>query len=146
MRKTAETQYKEYVEKLKPGELYLTVSGNEAKSAYYKTSDGVVVEGCIHTHFSAFQDVVLIQITGEVDFRYFPERVINDLIVPYYWSCEIKKIIINNVGNMVVFAGSNKSIVCESGKETSILSGDYCGEWLILVDTAMKRSICSNIT
>lgn len=115
------------------------------KKAFYKNSDGDVREVEVSVHVGTFQDSVIIWDLKkhQVDFRYFPKGICEDIFEPYHWSDGLNAVVIdNNLSTDIVFKGSNgKRVECKSGSVTRLESGIYTGEGLFSPDIVNGKSV-----
>lgn len=139
--KQSQNTLKEVAKRLQPKELYLKMGGSSVIDGYFKREDGELIKTDITYHPGMFHDSVLVRCFGEVDFRYFPEDLFDAVMRPYHWSDGLDRIIIHNIGEKLIFRGSNEDFICESGEEMTIESKDYCGEGLVSPDCVNGKSM-----
>lgn len=97
---------------LEKGDLFLSLAGVNAISAYFMHDS--LVEMVIAYHTGMIQDSVLIRDLEnyKADFRYFPYLF---EIEPYHTSEEIRRIIILNSGEEILFRGSSGETLLKRG-------------------------------
>lgn len=94
-------------------------------------------------HVGMFQNSVLITdcMEGEVDFRYFP----NHMMEPYHWSDGLNCVYIHNIGNRsIIFKGTRPNIECKPFEVRKIRKDEYRGEGLVSPDVVNGKGIFGN--
>lgn len=122
--------------------LYLIMEYMHVVKAILK-KDAVFREIHASVHVGMFQDSVLITdwMEGEVDFRYFP----NHMMEPYQWSDGLNCIYIHNIGNSsIVFKGTRQKIECKASEVTKIKKDEYRGEGLFSPDAVNGKCVLCN--
>lgn len=112
--------------------LYLIMEQmNVVKAVLKRESRYREINVCVHV--GMFHNSVLIRDLKdrEVDFRYFPE----DMMEPYHWSDGLQCIFIHNIGrHSILFRGTEQNIVCKANEVTKIRNDEYQGEGLFSPD------------
>lgn len=126
---------------LKPHELFVQIAGYTALIAFYKDENNKTEEVRIDCHVGMFQDSILIQNWGQVDFRFFPKEF--HRIEPYHWSDGLERIHFENVGENAVFQGSKETIELPTNSIMVIESTAYRGEGLFSPDCVNGKSAFS---
>lgn len=138
-----EATKKKVAELIKPNELYVVMTGGLGiVKAYFKSAEDVI-QMPVMVHTGTFQDSIYVSdyATGLCDWRIFPSFCD---VTPYHWSDGLNAVHIDNVGENFVFKGSQKDILCESGKVTVIKHEDYVGEGLFSPDAVNGKCLLSD--
>jgi len=136
-----EATKKKVAELIKPNELYVVMTGGYGVAeAYFKDKDEVIEPIRVNTHIGTIQDSILVTdfLKGLCDWRIFPNVF---CVQPYHWSDGLDAVHIDNVGENFMFKGSQKDILCESGKVTVIKHEDYVGEGLLSPDAVNGKCV-----
>lgn len=132
-------------ETIAPRELYVIIQGTDARRAYWKASDGSIIEIPIDYHLGMFQDSILITDyeLGQVDFRYFPKW---STIEPYHWSDGLEAVWLDNMSDEnVEFEGTKERILCPGRQCVRIPQGAYTGEGLMSPDAVNGKCMLSGM-
>lgn len=120
------------------GELLLCMAGTNTIRAYFKFCNKV--EEClIRVHTGMYQDSILIELMGKVDFRYFPKP--NSCEV-YHWSDGLKSVKIANTGaEQTIFDGRGTMLVVKKGEMKALEKKIFANEGLFSPDCVNGKSI-----
>lgn len=120
------------------GELLLCMAGTNAIRAYFKFCNKV--EACqIRRHVGMYQDSILIELMGKVDFRYFPKT--NSCEV-YHWSDGLKTVkIANTSAEQTIFDGRGSVLVIKKGEMKALEKKIFANEGLFSPDCVNGKSI-----
>lgn len=120
------------------GELLLSMTNESVVNAFYKQA-GKVEMCTYYIHIGSYQDSVIVQSSGRVDFRYFPMAGACEV---YHWSDELK-VKIENIGSTdIVFKAGDKNFIIKQG-EVKELSEEAAAEGLISPDCVNGKSMLS---
>lgn len=117
------------------GDLLLEVADNNVYMGYFKNKDKVY---CIepYCHSGMFQDSIIINKTGVVDYRYFPYYY---SMQTYHISDNIKRLVIKNIGSKVVTL-DNREYQPDT-VTTVCVNEDYYQEGLISPDVVNGKNV-----
>lgn len=120
------------------GELLLCMAGTNTIRAYFKFCNKV--EECqIRVHTGMYQDSVLVELMGKVDFRYFPKP--NSCEV-YHWSDGLRTVKITNTGaEQTIFDGRGTMLVIKKGEMKALEKKIFANEGLFSPDCVNGKSI-----
>lgn len=117
------------------GDLLLEVTANNVYLGYFKKKNKVYcIEPCCHS--GMFQDSIIINKTGVVDYRYFPRGCCMET---YHISDNIKRLIIKNIGSTVVTL-DNREYQPDT-VTTVCVNEDYYQEGLISPDLVNGKNV-----
>ena len=119
-------------------ELLLCMAGTNTIRAYFKFCNKV--EQCqIRVHTGMYQDSILVELMGKVDFRYFPYP--NSCEV-YHWSDGLKSVKITNTGTeQTIFNGRGTMLVIKKGEMKALEKKIFANEGLFSPDCVNGKSI-----
>lgn len=123
---------------LNNNELLLCMAGTNAIRAYFKFCNKV--EECqIRRYVGMYQDSILVELMGKVDFRYFPYP--NSCEV-YHWSDGLKSVKIANTGaEQTIFNGRGSVLVIKKGEMKALEKKIFANEGLFSPDCVNGKSI-----